>query len=68
MNVHRAATTTEARRLTPSSQAEGRNRGGKARHPHRVNRVRVSGSQLYTYNRILLHLEIKHIHKELSVF
>ena len=46
--VQKAARRTEARRLTPSSQAEGRKRRGKARQPHMVNRVTVEASQLYT--------------------
>ena len=52
--VQQAATRTEARRLTPSNQAEGRKRKGKARQPNSVNRVRVDGSQAYTYSRFKL--------------
>jgi hypothetical protein len=44
--VQEAATRKEARRLTPSSQAEGRKRMGKAMQPHIVNRVMVESSQL----------------------
>ncbi len=48
-NVQTAATRKEARRLTPSSQAEGRNRMGKARQPHIVNRVKVESAQPYSW-------------------
>ena len=48
-SMHVVPTSTDQRRLRPSSQAEGRKNRAKSRQPHKEIKVRVPSDQWYTY-------------------